>query len=75
MGAIFSEPRYGLPSPQRHRRAISTYPNSGELGRHKVDLSRDQAFSWLEDKMDDLKGGIKNQLTQDIGMMQQQVCL
>ena len=50
-------------------------PNSGELGRHKVDLSRDQAFSWLEDKMDDLKGGIKNQLTQDIGMMQQQVCL
>jgi len=108
----FSEPRYGLPSPQRHRRAISTMseaetflpplgspfsppafnpydvilgsneaiagldspaPNSGELGRHKVDTSRDQAFSWLEDKMDDLKVGNKNQLTQDMGMMQQQV--
>lgn len=108
----FSEPRYGIPSPQRHRRAMSTMseaetflpplgspfsppafnpydiilgsneaiagldspaPNSGELGRHKVDLSRDQAFSWLEDKMDDLKVGNKTQSSQDLGLMQQQV--
>jgi len=101
----FSEPRYGLASPQRHRRAMSTMseaetflpplgspfsppafnpydvilgsneaiagldspaPNSGELARHKLHLSKDQAFSWLEDKMDDLKVGSRNGLSQDI---------
>jgi len=108
----FSEPRYGLASPQRHRRAMSTMseaesflpplgspfsppafnpydvilgsneaiagldspaPNSGELGRNKVDLSKDQVFSWLEDKIDDLKVGSRNRFSQDMGAMQQQI--
>lgn len=108
----FSEPRYGLSSPQRHRRAMSTMseadsflpplgspfsppafnpydvilgsneaiagldspaPNSGELARHKVDLSKDQAFLWLEDKIDDLKVGSRNRFSQDMSAMQQQI--
>eukprot|EP00092_Neocalanus_flemingeri_P001373 GFUD01001465.1.p1 GENE.GFUD01001465.1~~GFUD01001465.1.p1 ORF type:complete len:847 (+),score=320.04 GFUD01001465.1:275-2542(+) len=53
----------------------SPAPHSGETVRQgqKVDQGRDLAFSWLEDKMGDLKVGNKTLASQDMGMMQQQV--
>ena len=42
-------------------------------GNHKTEQSRDMAFSWLEDKMGDLKVGSQILPSQDMGMMQQQV--
>merc|ERR1719427_422638 len=42
-------------------------------GNHKAEQSRDMAFSWLEDKMGDLKVGSQILPSQDMGMMQQQV--
>merc|ERR1719427_1735251 len=44
----------------------SPTPQSRDV-RHKVDQSRDLAFSWLEDKMGDLNIGNTNQVRQDHG--------